>query len=558
MLRTVPRIYKINSELLNGKIHQLPTHEVLTRLGFVSHPKPGLVNYLPMGMLVLDKLQAVIHENMANAGAEQVRMSTLSSSQGWEKSGRWHGSELFKLKDASGQRYCLAPTCEEDITELVKSLASSYKDYPLLYYQINTKFRDEKRPRSGLLRGREFIMKDAYLFDISPSEAMNSYNSMVETYTNVLKALRVSYVKAEADTGEIGGLLSHEWHYVHETGEDTLYTCDRCHLTLNMEKTLSYPVSTASSESLLSPVSVRYFTTTDLKTLVCAYYPSDRTLRPSFVREEIPDLDLSDMAQEQILAEFTNEDTLISKRIVRVMDLRLHLRSNFPDFPIKFINKSLITTLTDVPIVDAQEGELCHKCEEGVLHKRRAIEVGHTFFLGEKYSQVFGLQTDVPDKDGRSRKQNIIMGCYGLGISRIMAAIAEIQRDSLGLRWPACIAPWQVTVINTSKEDMAKRQEELLAQLSASNIDYRVDEGDVRLGRKIKYSSMFGIPLVIILGRNYPQVEIETRGIQYGQTWRDLQQQTESWTLIEESSSIKHSVHIHDAGKAVQALLADM
>lgn len=551
----------MGSELLNpAQLHKVPTAELFIKLGFFNHPKSGLVHWMPLGTSTLNKITALIHHHMRIAGAEEVRMSALSPASLWQQTGRWGGTELFKLNDSSGGEYCLAATCEEDITAVVKSQIASYKNLPLLYYQINTKFRDEKRPRAGLLRGREFIMKDAYSFDLSPESAMETYDEMVAAYHRVFKDLRVPYVKAEASSGDIGGSMSHEWHYVHKSGEDTLFTCTECGVALNVEKTLSFP-----SEEPLSttePVAASYFVATNRNTLVCAYYPASRTLLPNLIQEEIPDLDVnSGLTEQEILDIFSEEDALLSKKVVRVMDLRLHSRSNFPDFPIKFVNRSLITTLTDIPIVEAQEGEICGQCDEGTLESSRAIEVGHTFFLGDKYSRPLECTVDIPQSDGLLENANIAMGCYGIGVSRLIAAIGEVNRDKMGFRWPACIAPWNVTVINASTD--ATKSDAVMNELIASGIDARLDDREVLgLGRKTKEARLVGIPLVVIVGRHFPVVEIEIRGLKYGDLWKKLHKENPADWEIEYLESdgvdVKHKIHIDRLGAVVEALLIDM
>lgn len=490
-------------------------------------------------------------------------MSALSPAQLWQQTGRWSGTELFKLLDSGGAEYCLAPTCEEDITAVVRTQIASYKSLPLLYYQINTKFRDEKRPRAGLLRGREFVMKDAYSFDASLEAAIQTYESMVAAYHRVFSELRVPYVKAEASSGEIGGSMSHEWHYIHPSGEDTLFTCSECKTVLNLEKTLSYPqpdMSGLPAESS-SGVAVEYFVTFDRNTLVCAYYPSDRILLPNLILEELPEIDLnSGLSQEQILGLFSDEDALLSKRVLRVMDARLHSRSNFPDFPIKFVNRSMITTLTDIPIVEAQHGEICGHCEEGTLESSRAIEVGHTFFLGDKYSKPLQCTVDVPQADGRLLKENVAMGCYGIGVSRLIASIGEVNRDQHGFRWPVSIAPWNATVINASKD--ASKTEQIMSALAAAGVEARCDDREgLGLGRKTKEARLVGIPLVIIVGRNYPVVEVEIRGKKYGDLWKNEQKaNADTWDVeyLPEGADTKHKVHIDRLGYAVNAILKDM
>lgn len=556
---TVPKLYLNNVDLSGNDLTIIPTHELFTKFGFINHPKPGLVHWLPLGLAISQKVSQVIHRRMRECNAEEVNLSLLSSSQLWQETGRWDNSELFKLKDSSKNEFCLVATCEEEITKLIGANLNSYKNLPLLYYQINEKFRDEKRPRSGLLRGREFLMKDAYSFDLNEEAAMQTYNKVADAYYKVFQDLRIPFVKADADTGDIGGSLSHEWHYLHKVGEDTLFTCDECGNSSNIEKTLSYPEDVDNSVD----VSVQYFMTEDKNTLVCAYYPTDRTIEPSFVKEEVPDLDLNETNQDSILKEFSDEDTLISKKIIRMMDSRLNLRSNFPDFPIKFINRSLITTLIDIPIVTAVEDEICAKCEDGHLKLHRAIEVGHTFYLGDKYSKPLKCEVEVPNQDGSQQLTNVVMGCYGIGISRIIAAIGEINKDSTGFRWPSVIAPWNVTVVHSPKFDDSEGTQ-VYELLNAASISYRLDNRPkIGLGKKIKQSHMVGIPLTAILGNQFPLVEVEIRGRRYTDDllWKRVYETRDfDWEIVTDAdgNDIKHLVHIDGVVRAINSLLIDM
>lgn len=551
--KAVPPLYAGATEALDRKV---PTHDILTKLRYVSSPKPGLVHWMPMGMLVLNKTKQLVARQMELAGAHEVSLSPLSHLSLWKKTGRWGGSELFKLKDSGGSEYCLAPTGEEEITTLVKSQVASYKSLPLVYYQIGTKFRDEKRPRGGLLRGREFVMKDAYSFDVSESAALAAYDKMVAAYYAVFETLKVPFVKADADLGDIGGPLSHEWHYVHPSGEDTLFVCSGCGSTLNVEKTLSYP----QQEELHSEVSVQYFTTASRSTLVCAYYPLLRVLRPSFLTETIPDIDLSGtLTETEVLALFQDRETLVDKRVVRIMDSRLDLRLNFPDFPVPFANRSLVSTLTDIPIVEAHEGEVCHQCEDGTLKAERAIEVGHTFYLGDKYTRALDCNVEVPQLDGSVVLQPVLMGCYGIGISRIIAAAAEINRDLHGLRWPAAIAPWLVTVVDATSGEPSADAEAVVHALEAAAIDVRVDSRPkTGLGRKIRESNASGIPLVAIVGKKFPKVELEVRGLRLGRLWETVRAQLPFEWEVDMSGAEKHIVEVDNVARVAEALLADM
>lgn len=505
MLTKVPRLYHVSPDLLKqGALRTLPLATVLTQLGLVAHPKPGLVNWLPMGQLVLDKVLALVARHMDNAGAEKVSLLTLSHSLLWQQTGRWAGSELFRLHDGTGAEYCLAPTCEEEITALAKNSVRLYKQLPLTLYQVGKKFRDELRPRGGLLRGREFVMKDAYSFDTSVPGAMRSYENMVAAYHAVFAELRVPYVKAAALLGDIGGSMLHEWHYLHPLGEDHLMRCLGCGAALNVEKTASFPDPEASPAT---QVAVEYFLLADKCTLVCAYYPLDRVLLRELLTEELPDIDFS---VENAIEDFLAADELL-RRIVRVMDARLTPQLPFPDFPVPFGNRLFLTTLTDIPLVEAHAGELCGECN-GVLETANAIEVAHTFVLGDKYSAALDFAVSVPRQGlGSTDRIPVQMGCYGIGVSRLVGAIAELCRDDNGLRWPAAIAMWQATVVCAGADADAAKVCEALAE---HGIDYRLDDrADVRLGRKIKESNALGVPLLLIVGKAFPEVEVEVRAV---------------------------------------------
>ncbi|KAI3404039.2 PRS [Candida oxycetoniae] len=508
MIKQVPKLYGFQLSKFKCE-SKIPTFELLHKLGIVSYPRSGLANWTTMGLLIQDKVSSIIRHCLDHCGYEELRLSLLSHKSLWEKTGRWDQQEIFKLKNDD---FLLVPTAEEEITEYAKRNLDSYKQLPFKFYQINQKFRDEKRPRGGLLRGKEFLMKDAYSFDIDEAHALKNYSSVVDAYHQIFRKIGVPYVKAKADSGEMGGDMSHEWHFLNENGEDTVFTCNSCGHISNSEVTTAFPIKEAESNKLAEgddDVAVGYFMNRDKSTLICAYYPASRTLEPRFVQQEVPDLDLSHCKPEkEILEEFsTNTGDELSKRVVRIMDARLTSRSNFPDFPVNFINRSMITTLTDIPIVLAKEGEICGECEKGHLVQSNAIEVGHTFYLDEKYSKPLDLKVVVPVNEGTLETKNVKMGCYGIGISRVIAAVAEINRDSHGLRWPASIAPWQVTVISNEESRFVKELASLL-----SETDYRWDDRDVSIGKKIMQSNMMGIPLVVILGKNYPRVEIEVRG----------------------------------------------
>ncbi len=564
----------INSELPRN-VSAVPTHELFVKAGLVAPARAGLFHWLPVGAAILHRVELLVRARMEAAGAEEISLLLVSLAALWRQTGRWDNPELFKLRDGGGDEFCLAPTCEEEVTALARHAVRGYRDLPRLYFQIGRKYRDEKRPRAGLLRAREFVMKDAYSFDASEAAALAMYDRVVAAYVAVFTDLRVPVVKAEADSGAIGGILLHEWHYLSALGEDRVFTCSECGQSLNVEKTLSYPRPQAQAQlptpsvdegdlaglgASASTAAVEYFLTSPASTLVCAYYPATRTLEPTLLKLHLPDIDLSLRAPScdgTPFRTFHDLDLLMGKKVIRVIDPRLGPADALPDFPIPFVNRLFITTLFDTPIVAAHEGEVCGTCEEGTLGVNRAIEVGHTFYLGDKYTKALGWQMEVPEGTA-TVKRHPLMGCYGIGVSRIIAAIGEILRDADGFRWPAAIAPWSATVIDA--QDHPDRQILASRQLATAAVPHRVDARPVGLGRKVRDAALIGVPLAVIVGKKWPMVEIEVRGVQFEQSWRAAQRDASEWLVEEatEKTRQRHTVPHERLGECVAALLRDM
>ncbi|CEP60203.1 putative proline--tRNA ligase AIM10 LALA0_S01e05336g [Lachancea lanzarotensis] len=545
----------------NGlKLHS--TQDLLQLLGFVKQSKSGLVHWLPLGLRTLNKIKTIIKRRMEDQGrAQEVSLSLLSPKALWESTDRWINSELFKLKDSKGSDFCLAPTCEEEITTLMGSYISSYKDLPLTVYQIGRKYRDEKRPRGGLLRGREFLMKDAYSFDQTPQDAVTTFENMNKTYDLIFKDLKVPFVSAWADSGAIGGDLSKEYHFVHETGEDIVLECNGCSNVSNVEKCLSYPHET---NTYTGDVSVRYALNVARDTLLCLYYPKNRTLNWNLVlaaMEKDVDSSLADVSNETVLQLFhagKNEDDLMFSSVVRVMDCRLSSKANFPDFPLTQYLKSNFSQLDDVSLVDAEEGEICGACEEAELKASNSIEVGHTFYLGQKYSKPFNVKFTTRD----NKEQLCEMGCYGIGVSRLVAAIAQVTRDEMGLRWPKAVAPYQISVCGAKSDELL---EEVTNALKAWSPEIWVNEDPkVNLGRKIATSHNLGIPICVIVGKKqWPYVNLEVRAPYMTETWLTKQAEngeTWGWTCDTEQRDLikKHRVHKNHLKDVIDVILTDM
>lgn len=539
---------KITKDIL-----QLPTHELLQHLGYVKQTSSGLVNWLPLGLKTLRNVEEIIRRRMNEAGAEEVALSSLSQSTLWETTGRWGNSELFKLKDAKKKDYCLVPTCEEDITWLMNQYLTSYKDLPVVAYQIGRKYRDELRPRGGLLRGREFLMKDAYSFHVNSEDAVSTFEKMNASYNKIFTDLKVPFVSAVADSGDIGGDLSKEYHYIHESGEDTLFKCDSCGVVSNEEKAGSLPIERGQH---FGDVDVKYALNKDNDALLCFYYPRDRQFNWNLAVQSMDsdvDVKTKTMKNDDVIKMFheKNDDPMFAS-IVRIMDVRLNSRSNFPDFPLTTYLKNNFSQLQDDSIVNAIEGEICECCEDGKLESFKSIEVGHTFYLGKKYST--SLNATVRKQD--NSEVIMEMGCYGIGVSRLVGAIAQVTRDEFGLRWPNSVSPYKVSICsNDQTTEQAALVKSLLNLEPFTNFDSKTN-----LGARIQKSHILGIPIAIIVGqKSWPNVELEVRGAFQSSEWEQTynsQKSSLKWTHIPNSN--KHYVHHQHLNAVIEILLNEL
>lgn len=536
------------------------THVLLQDLGYVHQPSAGTVHWLPLGLRVLRRVESIIRTRMEQVGAEEFSLSSLSGKHLWEKTGRWGNTELFKMKinDTNDADFCLAPTHEEEITELMRMANVNHKNLPVLTYQMTRKYRFEKRPRGGLLRGREFLMKDAYSFDKDFDGAMDMFNKVNGAYSKIFQDLKVPFEKAVADSGDIGGNLSQEWHFINEKGEDLLFKCDGCGYVSNVEMTVSIP----EDGDYAKEANVKYAMTKDRETLIAAYFPKGRTLVPTFIKDQVEGIDMSTLAMtnNEIIQEFAaDSETLILKKFVRIMDSRLNDRSDLPDFPISTFQKNNFTLITDVCLVEANEGEYCDECGEGVLHGMNAIEVGHTFYLGKRYSTPLGAKFAT----AQNTLEPFEMGCYGIGVSRIVAAIAEMTRDEQGLVWPSSIAPYDVALVEAPKLD-----EETIQEINEKLQDWRVMQDKrekVGFGAKIANAKMNGIPVVVVVGKRWPIVELEIRGHRW-ETKEQYQYQVEMkkhgeewfWSTEVVNGVEKHFVHKDHVSEVIMLLLQDL
>ncbi|CAI4060443.1 hypothetical protein SKDZ_05G1650 [Saccharomyces kudriavzevii ZP591] len=548
------------------------TQELLQTLGFIKRSQAGLFQWLPLGLRSLNKLTGAIRNRMDNDGkAIEISLSAISSKSLWQTTGRWNNSELFKLKDSKGKQYCLTATCEEDITDLMKNYITSYKDMPITVYQMTRKYRDEIRPRGGLLRGREFLMKDAYSFASNKEDAFATFQKLDDTYNKIFKDLKIPFVSAWADSGDIGGEFSKEFHLIHESGEDTLMSCKHCGDVSTLDMSQSYP---EKDGRYMGDVSYKYALTKDHSTLICFYYPKDRQLNWNLalnVMEKDIDPTLRNKPNDHVLEVYQNdnEDIMFSK-ILRVMDCRLNSKSNFPDFPLKKYLKNNFGQIDDVSIVDAQENEICGKCEEGSLQSFKSIEVGHIFLLGNKYTRP--LNVKFVDKENKN-DSFVHMGCYGIGVSRLVGAVAELGRDAHGFRWPAIMAPYKVSICTgPNNEESLQRIKQIKSDLLENSTLHLQNDilnqfnEKLGIGAKIKLSHALGIPLCVIVGpKSWPNVEIEARGIRWGKKdqWKkelERRGQDLNWkcTTENEDGIEKHLVPVEHLTEVIDMLLKDM
>jgi prolyl-tRNA synthetase len=513
------------------------SHKLLVRAGFIRQISRGVYDYFPLALKVIRKIEAIVRQEMDRAGAQELLMPISSPAELWQESGRWdhYGKELMRFKDRNERDFCLGPTHEEIVTDLVRRSVRSYRELPLNLYQIQTKFRDEPRPRFGLMRGREFIMKDAYSFHADVEDCRREYDNMYQTYKRIFSRLDLRFRPVEADTGAIGGSLSHEFQVLAESGEDAIVSCDGCDYAANIEKAEvkgrrpagrdlaqeAPPVEKVATPGKKTVPEVAEFLklSTDkfIKTLV--YKTDGGELIAALVRgdHEVNELKLRTLlgCNEVILADEASVAAATGVAPGYLGPIGLQLRM-VADFAIQGLcgavtganlaNTHLIhvdqerdftpSAFADIRL--AVKGDPCPRCEAGRLESHRGIEVGQVFYLGTKYSEKMGAT--ILDAEGRERP--IEMGCYGIGISRLVAAAIEQNHDDNGIIWPFSIAPFQVLLlpINYKEQKLRDAAEELYHDLKKQHVDVLLDDRDERPGVKFKDADLIGIPLRVTIG----------------------------------------------------------
>ena len=527
---------------------EIVSHKLLLRAGMIRKLTSGIYIYLPLGWKALQKISDIIRQEMNRFGAIEISMPAVQPGDLWRESGRWevYGKELLRFQDRHGRDYCLGPTHEEVITDLVRGEIKSYRQLPVNLYQIQTKFRDEIRPRFGLMRGREFIMKDAYSFDRDDQGATKSYEDMYAAYVSIFERLGLKFRPVEADSGPIGGSFSHEFMVLADTGEDTIAVCTECDFAANLEKAeVKYAekeVSDAQCPSLEKVLTPNKHTVEEVaeflgvpreKIVKTLLYDADGQAVAVLVRgdRELNEIKLKNLlgVLELKLASFDQVEKWSGAPVGFAGPVGLNVEAIYADQELRFdtdyvigANEADAHYLHFHPQRDAQikgfvdlrqitEADPCPRCGAGI-ELTKGIEVGHIFKLGTKYSEA--LRATFLDENGKEKP--MIMGCYGIGVSRVLAACIEQNHDENGIIFPPPIAPFDVVLLALNpKDDLVKgKAREIYDALTAQGIDCLFDDRLERPGVKFKDADLIGLPLQIIVGAKALQrgvIEIKIR-----------------------------------------------
>ena len=522
---------------------EIPSHILLLRTGMIRKLASGIYGFMPLGWRSLHKIENIIREEMDKSGAQEILMSAIQPAELWEESGRWsaYGPELWRIKDRNGRDFCLGPTHEEIFTDIVRDGVSSYRQLPLNLYQIQHKYRDEARPRFGLMRSREFIMKDAYSFDKDQEGLDKSYDDMYDAYTRIFTRCGLTFRPVEADSGAIGGNASHEFTALSEVGESDIAYCENCSMAANVEKAACRDAEPSpESEAMLELQEVN---TPGTKTIeeVAAFLNIDKTKTIKALLFEKYD---EDGKADGYVAAFVRGDRELNM-------IKLVNALKIPEHAIAFADESKLeaaigaiggftgpiglhdcTVVVDSELVGLKnlcagacktdhhilnvnygrdyegdivtdlkvlkEGDPCPVCGAPIKHTR-GIEVGQVFKLGTKYSEAMNATY----KDENQQDHPLVMGCYGIGVSRTLAAVIEQHHDEDGIIWPVSVAPYHaiVTLVKPKDEEQAKVAEEIYQSLLAAGVEAVIDDRDERPGVKFKDADLLGFPIRITVGK---------------------------------------------------------
>ena len=526
---------------------EIPSHKLMLRAGYMRKSATGMYTFLPLAQRVLKKIEAIIREEMEAAGAQEILMPVLQPSELWKQSGRWdaYGGEMWRIKDRHGHDYCLGPTHEEMITFLAQMDVNSYRQLPLNLYQIQDKFRDERRPRFGLMRSREFIMKDGYSFDVDEAGLDKAYEKMYQAYTNIFQRCGLVFRPVEADSGAIGGNGSHEFRVLADSGEAEICYCTQCNYAADTEKAELHPLESAPEELkekekvatpdcktiqavcdyLKAPVekSVKAVAYTSAKGLILCFVRGDHEVNETKVVNTVGVPEIEMAPAEELAAAGTHGGYmgpcgLDPKKVIIVCDATVMNMHNFccgaNEEGYHWINVNPGRDFTPTYVADIrlmQEGDPCPHCG-GTIAKARGIEVGQIFKLRDKYSASMGAT--ILDETGKSIPMQ--MGCYGIGVGRTMAAAGGQNNDKDGIIWPAQIAPYHVLIVPVNIKDDAIREKafSVYEELTKAGLEVLLDDRDERPGVKFKDADLYGFPLRITIGKktlDKGQIEVRTR-----------------------------------------------
>lgn len=535
------------SNMLVGTLREVPaeaeieSHKLMLRAGLMRKMAAGIYNYMPLGLKVIENVKNIVREEMNNAGAQEFLASALIPAELWQESGRWdaYGAEMFRLKDRHNRDFCLGPTHEEVFTDIVRNEIKSYKQLPLNLYQIQTKYRDERRPRFGVMRSREFIMKDGYSFDKDQEGLDLAYEKMRKAYVNIFNRCGLDAKAVAADSGAIGGSGSAEFMVKSEVGEDDVVFCTACDYAANIEKAPSTPEH-AEKEELMEVEKVetpavksiedlaKFFECSPKKIaktlifqaddkVVAVVLRGDREANEVKIANAIGEVIELEMASEEAVKEATGAavgfagpmgikvDMLLVDQEVANM-YNFIIGANEIDMHLKNVNygrdfEGIVGDFRNVTI-----GEKCPECGKEITISR-GTEVGHIFKLGTKYSESMGAT--FIDEDGKAKP--FIMGCYGIGVTRTVASIIEQHNDENGIIWPLEVAPYHVSVIpaNVKNEEQATKAEEIYNELRKMGVEALLDDRKERAGVKFKDSELMGIPMRITVGKMIGEGQVE-------------------------------------------------
>ena len=514
----------------------LPSHQFLVRGGFIAQTGAGIYDFMPLGKIVLEKIRAIVKKEMDEAGANEVQFGFVTPLGLWSESGRalTMGSELLRFKDRKNGEFVLSPTNEEAVVNMVKNRVTSYKDLPLHLYQINTKFRDEARPRFGLMRGREFLMKDGYSFHSTEDDLVREFNLMEETYKKIYTKLGLDFRVVEADSGAIGGSGSKEFHVLASSGEDTIVVCDGCNYAANIEAAKREAKKYEFKEGELKKVETPNCTTIEdvanflsvskeqtIKAVIKkAIFKDESKIVVFFVRgsDELEDTKAQNSVDALELIDATLDEIKdagvvagycglvdLPKDILVVVDSELEnsqgmvCGGNEENFHFINVDLKVIENIKYFDLIAVKEEDTCACCG-GKLSYTKGIEAGHIFQLGDKYSKA--MNATFLDENGKAKP--FIMGCYGIGVSRLVAAVIEQNHDEKGCIWTKSTTPFMVDIIvsNSKNEDEKNMGEKIYEELKASNVEVILDDRiNARFGFKIGDFELLGFPYAIIIGK---------------------------------------------------------